>query len=435
VRDSLAPARVSTLASGYLLGWMGLLFFSGVLVLAVWYGREGLAVLASLMLAAALFSRGWSRLSLTGVRARLLLSEWRGFPGDRIQGRLRLVNRKPLPLPWIELEQALPEGLLPSALGESGGQGAFRFAASMRWYQAVQWRIGLVCVRRGYYPLPPMSVTSGDPFGFYTRSAVLPPEVPVLVYPRLIPLGRIGIPSFFPAGDERSDSRLFPDPTRTVGVRDYRPGDPLRAIHWKASARQRRLQVKVFEAATTRRIALFIAAETFNRKAADPDNDFEFALSVAASLAHDAAGQGASVGLYANARLADTGQPASLPPGGGRERPGAVLELLAKVTETPSGPFVSFLRGERRGLGAGTTLVVVLSRVPPDLLPVLADLKRAGHPLVLVRVGEGDATPLPPEIPCHRIERTEERTAVNGTERLNGCGPAGGPSADGAGGR
>ncbi len=327
---------------------------------------------------------------------------------------------KPLPLPWIELEQTLPEGLLPSALGESGGKGAFRFAASMRWYQAVQWRIGLVCVRRGYYPLPPMNVTSGDPFGFYTRSAVLPPEAPVLVYPRLIPLGRIGIPSFFPAGDERSESRLFPDPTRTIGVRDYRPGDPLRAIHWKASARQRRLQVKVFEAATTRRIAFFIAAETFNGKAADPDGDFEFALSVAASLAHDAASHGASLGLYTNARLADTGQPASLPPGGGREHPAAVLELLAKVTEAPSGPFVSFLKEERRGLGAGTTLLVILSRIPPDLLPVLGDLKRAGHPLVLLRIGEGDATPIPPEIPWHRIGRPEGRAAENGPPSCSG---------------
>jgi uncharacterized protein (DUF58 family) len=209
---------------------MGLLFFSAS-GLAVWYGREGLAVLASLMLAAALFSRGWSRLSLTGVRARLLLSEWRGFPGDRIQGRLRLVNRKPLPLPWIELEQALPEGLLPSALGESGGQGAFRFAASMRWYQAVQWRIGLVCVRRGYYPLPPMSVTSGDPFGFYTRSAVRPPAAPVLVCPRLIPLDRIASPLSFPP--ETSDPRVGSFPTRPgpsgEGIPAGRPapGDPL----------------------------------------------------------------------------------------------------------------------------------------------------------------------------------------------------------------
>ena len=96
-----APPKVSTQASGYLLTGGGHLFFTGILLLAVWYGKEALAVLASLMLAAALFSRGWSRLSLAGVRGRLLLAEWRAFPGDILSGRVRLVNRKPLPLPWV----------------------------------------------------------------------------------------------------------------------------------------------------------------------------------------------------------------------------------------------------------------------------------------------------------------------------------------------
>jgi len=397
------PLGSFTLASGFLLGWSGFLFFAAVLILAVWYGREGLAVLASLMLAAALLSRAWNRLSLAGVRGRLLLAERRAFPGERISGRLRLVNRKPLPLPWIELEQRLPEGLVPSAAGEAGEGRALRFAAAMRWYQAVQWRIGLDCLKRGYYRLPPMRVTSGDPFGFYTRSALLPPEEPVLVYPRLILLEKIGIPSFFPAGDERSSSRLFPDPTRAVGVRDYRPGDPLRAIHWKASARQRCLQVKVFESATTRRIAFFVVADSLKGEEAGPEGEFEFALSVAASLAHDAAGRGASVGLYVNALLADTRQPASLEPGGGRERLVALLELLAKVTPAPSGPFVPFLKGELRALGAGTTLVFILAGLPAELPPLLGELKRVGHPLVLIRIGEGDPTPLPAEIPCYRL--------------------------------
>jgi uncharacterized protein (DUF58 family) len=423
------PSRGSTLASGYLLGWGGFLFFTAILVLAVWYGREGLAVLASLMLAAAFLSRVWNRLSLAGVRGRLLLAERRAFPGERIAGRLRLVNRKPLPLPWIELEQALPAGLVPSAPGETGGNGTLRFAAAMRWYQAVQWRIGFDCTRRGYYRLPPMRVTSGDPFGFYTRSALLPSEAPVLVYPRLIALDRIGIPSFFPAGDERSESRLFPDPTRAVGVRDYRPGDPLRAIHWKASARQRRLQVKVFESATTRRIAFFVAADSFDGKKAGPEGDFEFALSVVASLAHDSAGRGASVGLYVNARLADTGQPASLVPGGGRERLVAALELLAKVTSAPNGPFVPFLQGELRALGAGTTLVFILSRLPSDLPPLLVELKRAGYPLVLIRIGEGDPTPLPVEVPCYRISRSAGAAAPSAKGAAVDGGNPGGPVA------
>ena len=216
-------------------------------------------------------------------------------------------------------------------------------------------------------------------------------------------------------------------------MRDYLPGDPLRAIHWKASARQRRLQVKVFEAATTRRIALFVAADTFAAEVAGSEGDFEFALSVAASLAHDAAGRRASVGLYVNARLADTGQPASLAPGGGQGCLAAVLEHLAKVTPVPSRPFAAFLKGELCALSAGTTLVFILSRLPADLPPLLADLKRTGHPLVVIRIGERDLTSLPVGIPCHCIRRpagAATSEAANGT--ANGGGDARNHAAPGA---
>jgi uncharacterized protein (DUF58 family) len=436
-----ATPKVSTQASGYLLTGGGHLFFTGILLLAVWYGKEALAVLASLMLAAALFSRGWSRLSLAGVRGRLLLAERRAFPGDVLSGRVRLVNRKPLPLPWVELEQALPVGLTPVLTHFSGGtfgDGTLRYAASLGWYQALQWRIGFACTRRGYFPLSPLTLTSGDPFGFYTRQAVMPPDDHVLVYPRLIPFGELGIPSCYPAGDERTESRLFPDPTRTVGVRDYRPGDPLRAIHWKASARQRRLQVKVFEAATTRKIALFVAVNSFRPDAAGPEGDFEFALSVAASLAYDAIGRGASVGLFANSRLADTGQPASLDPAGGQARLTAILETLAKVTPAASGLFAPFLKEELRMLCAGTTLVFILSSLPATLPPLLEELKRAGRPLILLWIGEGDPGPLPARIPCHRLRRPAEKCAAEGRNEKGNGGTMGDPpetggeAADGA---
>jgi hypothetical protein len=92
----------------------------------------------------------------------------------------------------------------------------------------------------------------------------MPPDDHVLVYPRLIPFKELGIPSFYPAGDERTESRLFPDPTRTVGVRDYRPGDPLKAIHWKAKTLpslsqmigiSRTLRAKTSVATKTKKIA------------------------------------------------------------------------------------------------------------------------------------------------------------------------------------
>lgn len=430
-----SPLRVSTQAMGSFLTPGGLVAFAAILCMAVWFGQEGIAVLASLILASALLSLGWSRFSLAGVRAQFLFEERRAFPGDVIKGRFRIVNRKPLPLSWIEVEQRLPKGLAPTVLQHSDGEGKLRYAASVRWYQALHWTVALTCTRRGYYPFPALHMTSGDPFGLYARSAVMPPDEPVLVYPRLIPLGELGIPCVYPTGDERTDSRLFPDPTRIIGVRDYWPQDSLRSIHWKASARQRKLQVKVFEAATTRKIALFVAADSFEtdpptmpeagvpgeettaRNA--PDSDFEFAMSVAASVAHDAIGRRAAVGLFMNARLAASRQPAAIGPSGGHGSLMAILEALARATPTPSGPFTAFARSQVRTLSQGTTIALVYSRPPEGLMALVEGFRQAGYSLIILQIGGDDRETLPPQIPRYRINRpAAARTGAGLGERV-----------------
>jgi uncharacterized protein (DUF58 family) len=415
-----SPLWVSTQATGSFLTLRGLLSFTAILCLAVWFGQEEIAVLTSLILASALISRGWSMFSLAGVSAQFLFGERRAFPGDVINGRFRIINRKPLPLTWIEVEQQLPKGLAPTVLQHFDGEGKLRYTASIRWYQALHWTVGLTCTRRGYYPFPSLSMTSGDPFGFYSRSAVMTPDDPVLVYPRLIPLGEIGIPCIYPMGDERTESRLFPDPTRIIGVRDYRPQDPLRFIHWKASARQRKLQVKVFEAATTRKIALFVAADSFETGGNAPDNDFEFALSVAASMAHDAIGRKAAVGLFMNARLAASRQPAAIGPSGGHGSLMAILETLAKATPMPSGPFTAFARSQIRTLSQGTTIMLVYSRPPEALLALVDGFRQAGYSLIILQIGGDDLETLPPQIPRYRIHRPAAADAVGGLSETVG---------------
>lgn len=409
-----SPIRVSTQSAGAFLTPRGLLSFTAILCAAVWYGQEGIAVLASLMLASALLALGWSRFSLAGVSARFVFGERRAFPGDVIKGRFRIVNRKPFPLSWIEVEQRLPNGLTPTAGQHTAGEGKLRYAASVRWYQALNWTVSLTCTHRGYYPFPSLKMTSGDPFGLYERSAVMPPDDPVLVYPRLIPLGEIGIPRVYPTGDERTDSRLFPDPARIIGVRDYRPQDSLRTIHWKASARQRKLQVKVFEAATTRKIALFVAADSFETGGTAPDNDFEFAMSVAASVAHDAIGRGAAVGLFMNTRLAASGHPAAIGPGGGHGSLMAILEALAKATPKPSGPFTDFARSHFRTLSQGTTIVLVYSRPPAALAALLEGFRQAGFSLIILQIGGDDRAMLPSQIARYRIDRPTSADAPGG---------------------
>ncbi len=136
-------------------------------------------------------------------------------------------------------------------------------SAALLWYSVVNWKVALKGEKRGYYRLGPAIVTSGDIFGFYIRSMSVPAIDYVTVYPKLFPMVSLGIPSLHPMGDSKAVRRIFQDPARVMGVRDYHQNDCLRDIHWKASARCQQLQAKIYESTTMLKVALFLDVESF----------------------------------------------------------------------------------------------------------------------------------------------------------------------------
>lgn len=329
------------------------------LLLAAWYGQVVIVIVLGMVLSAAGISKLWSRYSLRGIYCQHLLSEKRTFPGEYVELKLQLVNRKLLPLPWIQVEDELPAGFMRGvslAPGNRPGSGLLSKSTALLWYTRVSWQQRLYCDKRGYYTLGPITATSGDIFGFYPRSVTEPWLEHIIVYPRIYPIAQLGIPSLYPLGDTTAERRIFEDPTRVIGVRDYSPHDSLRHIHWKATARHQNLQVKVFEPTTTLKIALFLAIDSFKHDEVYHEDDLELAISTAASVANHVTEQGSLVGLFANTRLDDSGESARISPGSGINQLVCILEALAKVTSSYSQPFEDFLQSELRNLPWGQPL-------------------------------------------------------------------------------
>lgn len=399
------PTKITSQAAGYLLNWPGLLAMAGILVLAAWNGQAPIVVLTSLLFSSAGLAKLWSHLSLARISCRRQLSERRVFPGEKINVKLQVANRKPLPLPWIQVDDEIPQALggASTLSGERPGSVLIRRSAAMLWYSSVKWKYELPCLKRGYYPLGPTVISSGDIFGLYSRSLKTAMEDHVIVYPRIFPVGRLPIPSQQPLGESRSEYRVFQDPTRPIGVRDYQHGDSLRHVHWKASARLQALQVKIFEPTTTFKVALFLSVDSFTANGSFNEDAFELGISVAASLAHHVVEQGSPAGVFVNTRGVDSDQPVSLVPSGSRDQLTSILEALAKVTASSSVPFEHFLENEQKVLHAGTTVALIFAN-PPETLPLLLhSLKENGFKLLLFVIGEGEALPWGEGIPVHRV--------------------------------
>jgi uncharacterized protein (DUF58 family) len=282
----------------------------------------------------------------------------------------------------------------------------------MLWYSSAKWKYELPCLKRGYYPLGPAVISSGDIFGLYSRSLKIALEDHIIVYPRIMRIGRAPIPSQQPLGESRSEYRVFQDPTRPIGVRDYQHGDSLRHVHWKASARLQSLQVKVFEPTTSFKVAIFLSVESFKDNGSVNEENFELGISVAASLAHHVVEQGSPAGAFVNTRRVDSNQPVSLAPSGSRDQLTSILEALAKVTEACSGPFERFLEREQEALHAGTTVALIFAKPPETLHLLLWSLKESGFKPLLFLVGEEGTSPCGEGIPVYRIRKPDDLESV-----------------------
>jgi len=332
------------------------------------------------------FSRWWTGRGLRSVHVQRSFAE-HAFLGERIAVQLTLGNRAVLPIPWLRINEAVPLALHTP--------GFVRRVTSLGPRERTHITYDLNCRRRGYYPIGPLEASSGDLFGF-AESQGYPAGVDYLtVYPEIIPLSHLGFPSRSPFGTIKSQQRIFEDPARVTGVRDYRAGDSLRRVHWKASAREGSLQVKKYQPAISLQTVILL---NLNRSEYSPKRSFdapERAIVVAASIANHMVNQRQAVGLVTNgseitplnaanddARAA----PTPLPAKPGRLHLMKVLEVLARVQPQDTEPSNAWFQQASLPLSWGDTVVAVTPIGDEPACQALHQLCRRGLNVVLVVV-------------------------------------------------
>jgi len=364
--------------------------------------REGqLFVIASILLLVAFVSRIWERYCLVGLGYRRTLGQQRAFFGEQVQLTIEIVNEKPLPLAWLEIEDTvpgLPLQLEPAHTGPSHipGRRLLTMLLSIRWYERVRRHYTVECRARGIHAFGPATLRTGDVFGLTSQETTFEAQDSLLVYPKIVPLDRLGLPASNPFGDRPLQRQwLFEDPLRTVGVRDYRPGDSPRRLHWKATARApgQALQVKLFEPTTSHRLHVLLNVSTSEQnwmwQGYDPDA-LEAAITTAASVANFGAERGLLIGLSANARLFHSSASVRILPNRDPRQLMYIFEALARLVPMGSMPPEALVELEGRELAYGTTVVMVTSVVNRPLIHQLQQLKRGGHQPVLLLITAAD---------------------------------------------
>ena len=190
-------------------------------------------------------------------------------------------------------------------------------------------------------------------------------------------------------------------------MRDYRPGDSVRHIHWKNTARLGQLQTKVFEPAASQHLAVYLNGQTLEHAYEGVLSDyFETAIMVAAALANAGLEARHPVGLFTNNSVRDASRRVRLPASRHVSQMQRILETLAQLTHFTLMPFDQLLRLEAPLLPFGASLIAVSAIVSEPILAALLDLHAAGHPAALVVISAAAREPvvtLPDEIPVYFV--------------------------------
>jgi uncharacterized protein (DUF58 family) len=419
---------------------LGLFFKLSLLIYAMY-------VLLGVLLLSRVFTRAWT----AAIEAQRFSADEALEISQTIEVKVAARNTGRLAIPWLLLEDSLPREALTQTPYRIKTEGARLAVARLNAGESKVFSYRVQFLMRGYYQLGPLLVETGDVFGLHRRFRVMTEPTFVQVPPRIVALEGYNLSSRRPIGEIRLAHRLFEDPTRVAGVRNYQQGDPLNRIHWRASARVGQLQSRAYESSCVAgaTFVLDFHARSFSGPVAVPSA--ELAAVAVASLANAVCLMGQQMGFVSNGRDAadrireegwradfltrnDARLRATEPQKNTRLRPivleaakgesqlGEILAVLARLEHTDGLDFADMVQEAASRISRDTTVVAVLGTVTPEIAVALGDLARRGLLVTAIVVSlEMEAVPdwaRPPDWAAMLLAQRIDFRVINSEEAV-----------------
>lgn len=352
-------------------------------------------VLVALVLAG-LQSLVFGLFNLKRLEYRRYFSRTHLFEGESLEMVEVLRNKKPLPVAWLRIESRISPFLrFTGRQGEERSINADQYHRSLFFlppFSQIVRRHPVKCLKRGHYQVSSAAITAGDLFAFSRKGRQVDLKCEVTVYPRLLE-DEGDLPSSRWQGDVTVRRFIQPDPFLVAGIRDYRPGDAMRDVHWAATARTGALKVKQRDYTADPKLVVLLNIQTTEDQWADlmdyEQEIIEQGIRVAATLCAKALQSGVETGFGCNGSL--DGQAVMIPARNGRDQIETLLTAMARMKLHREISFNTYL--DRLIQLTGSDILVLSCYDSPALRAGMARLEARGNSvqLRLLEGGEGHA--------------------------------------------
>ncbi|MFC1435863.1 DUF58 domain-containing protein [Streptacidiphilus sp. N1-3] len=328
-------------------------------------GQPALLRIALLLAALPLISAVMLMRTRYRVASGRRLTPSRTPAGQEARVHLRVDNVSRVPTGLLMLEDKVPYVLGPRP----------RFVLDRvepRGHREVSYRVRSDL--RGRYPLGPLQLRLGDPFGLCELTRSFTAADTLTVVPQVQPLAPVRLSGEWTGyGDSHSRAVALAGEDDVV-PREYRHGDDLRRVHWRSTAKYGELMVRREEQPLRSRATVLLDTRSIGHRGSGPASSFEWAVSAAASIGLHLQERGYAVRL-----LTDTGDAVTGPGGSGlgaasAEAAGVLLDTLAMVQLSDGH---SLVRAEEvLRLGGEGLVVALLGTLNDEQLAELSRLRR-----------------------------------------------------------
>ena len=351
-----------------------------ILVVAVLLHVEYLYYISLALAATPAVAYLWGRWSLNGIVAARRMAEV-VTAGEVSQVHVCLTNRGGARKAMLVVRDNLPSGLSAENTTE-------RFISDLLPGETADVTYPLLARRRGVYHLGWVDLHTTDPLGIFNYHRELEAIGALVVHPRPVPLPPIKPPAAGMMVSSRTRTRRRGDGTDFYGVREYTPGDDLRRIDWKSTAKRGKLTVVQYESAEAKNIAVALDLWPHFHAGEGDESTLEYGVTLAASVAAQCLRRGAEFSLVAEGR-----QSHSLRSLISTEAETAVMDALARVRADGSTPFSDMLVQFQEWLPPGAGLVVISPATGPEALAAARRLTSLGHGVLWVSLVAGSFAP------------------------------------------
>ncbi|MBQ6528453.1 MAG: DUF58 domain-containing protein [Clostridia bacterium] len=354
-----------------------------------------LVTLLAFLLCCFLFSVIMNRVGLKNLVLSRRFQKPAVFCGETSEMVETIINDHLAVIPWLRVESRISPYLHFGTLDnlEVRGEMYHRSLFTVMPYRKIIRHHRVTFLRRGIYNVGSAALTAGDITGMFrsTREQLL--NMSVTVFPRILPPEEMPHPLQELSGNWSRERQLLKDPFLVRGIREYQLGDPIRDIHWPASARMQTLQVRIHDDEAHMHVMVLINGQLRDDQWDDlmdyEQERIEYLISVAATLCLQAMRQGMRAGFSGNIAFTDGDdrECAYVSPDMADGNEEYLLSRFAALKIHRVLSFPSFLADVK--IPENTSLVILSAYSSEAILEKVSALRTHGYPTSLQVIGGG----------------------------------------------